>query len=151
MRSLVERPTLAADALAETIQKTPSEALAVLQRLAALPEHRFIEPTRETRNMRSPTYRFTTDALRALGPGVSYNRAPLGRDRPQGDAAPEGIRARLEPHALQNMFDVDVYRARDLLKRLVERGIIVRTSKATRGRSVEYGPGPRFDEGNGEG
>ena len=103
VRSLVERSTLAADALAETIQKTPSEALAVLQRLAALPEHRFIEPTRETRNMRSPTYRFTADALRALGPSVSYNRAPTRRDRPQGDAAPEGVRARLEPHAPEHV------------------------------------------------
>ena len=128
-----------------------SEALARAgRRRAALPEYRFIEPTRETRNMRSPTYRFTADALRALGPSVSYNRAPLDEiDRKVMLHLKEY--ERVSNRTLQNMLDVDVYRARDLLKRLVERGIIVRTSKATRGRSVEYGPGPRFDEGNGEG
>lgn len=149
VRSLSERPTLNADVLAKTIQKTPAEALAVLQRLAVLPDRRLVEPTRDTRNMRSPTYRFTADALRALGSSVPYNRAPLDEiDRKVMLHLREY--ERVSNRTLQNMFDVDVYRARDLLKRLVERGIIVRTSKATRGRSVEYGPGPRFEDGSGE-
>ncbi len=145
VRSLIDRPTLTANALAETIQKTPAESLAVLQRLAALPERRLVEPTRESRNMRSPTYRFTANVLRALGPGVPYNRAPPDEiDRKVMLHLKEY--GRVSNRTLQNMFDVDVYRARDLLKRLVEREIVVRTSKATRGRSVEYGPGVRFEE-----
>ena len=56
---------------------------------------------------------------------------------------------RISNRTLQNMLDLDVWRARDLLKRLRERGIIVRTSQASRGPGVEYGPGPRFEEVDG--
>lgn len=144
-RSLLDRPTLSADALADVIQKTPDEARAVLQRLAALPGRRLIEATRGTRDRRSPTYRFAADALRALGASVPYNRAPL-------DEIDRKVMAHLREYGrvsnrtLQNMLDVDVYRARDVLRRLGERKIIVRTSKATRGPSVEYGMGSGFDE-----
>ena len=148
VRSLLDRPTLTADTLADAIQKTPGEALAVLQRLAALPERRLIEPTRETRTLRSPTYRLTADPLRALGPSVPYNRAPLDEiDRKVMLHLREY--GRVTNRTLQNMLDVDVYRARDILTRLKGREIIVRTSKAARGPAVEYGPGPRFEEEDG--
>ncbi|MHB1928068.1 MAG: hypothetical protein ACYDEN_06090 [Acidimicrobiales bacterium] len=45
---------------------------------------------------------------------------------------------------LQNLFDIDLWRARDILADLQQRSIIVRTSEATRGPSVEYGRGPNF-------
>ena len=47
---------------------------------------------------------------------------------------------------VRNLFDLDVHRARDLLTDLVRRGVIVKTSKAQRGPSVEYGRGPNFPE-----
>lgn len=45
---------------------------------------------------------------------------------------------------LQNLFDIDLWRARDILADLQQRSLIVRTSEATRGPGVEYGRGPTF-------
>jgi ATP-dependent DNA helicase RecG len=45
---------------------------------------------------------------------------------------------------IQRLFDVDVYQARDILKSLVGREIIVRTSVAARGATVKYSPGAAF-------
>ncbi len=53
---------------------------------------------------------------------------------------------RITNRTLQNFLDVDVYRARDILKDLTGRELLVRTSIPTRGPSVEYGPGPAFPE-----
>jgi len=145
LQALRDEPTIAADDLALLVQKTADEAQAILQRLASLSSPRIIEPTRETRQHRAPTYRFTAEALRSLGTSVTYNRLPVDEvDR----KAMLHLReyGRVSNRTLQNMLDVDVYRARDILKRLVGREIIVRTSTQTRGPSVEYGPGPRFAE-----
>ena len=143
--ALLDAPTLAADDLAALIQKTVEEAQAVLHRLASLSSPRIIEPTRETRQYRTPTYRFTAEALRGLGTSVTYNRLPV--DEMERKVMRHLLEyGRVSNRTLQNMLDVNVYRARDILKRLVGRGIIVRTSTQTRGPSVEYGPGPRFSD-----
>jgi len=49
---------------------------------------------------------------------------------------------------MRNMLDIDVFKARDVLKRLVREGIIVRTYEQSRGRNVEYGPGEKFKTEN---
>ena len=51
---------------------------------------------------------------------------------------------RISNRTLQNLFDVDLWRARDILADLQARRIIIKTSEAARGPSVEYGPGPSF-------
>ena len=43
---------------------------------------------------------------------------------------------------LKNMFDIDVYRARDIIADLAQRGILVRVSEAQSGPAVEWVPGP---------
>ena len=45
---------------------------------------------------------------------------------------------------LQNLFDIDLWPARDILADLQQRELIVRRSEAARGPGVEYGPGPRL-------
>jgi ATP-dependent DNA helicase RecG len=45
---------------------------------------------------------------------------------------------------LRNMFDIDIHPAKDIIKGLVERGILVKTSERERGPNIEYGPGPSF-------
>lgn len=144
LQTLLTRESLSSAELAPVIQKTPREAEAVLERLAAR-ESPLIEPTRGTRRRREPTYVLTSGTLRALGSVVTYSRL-------SGDGIDQKIRAHLKEYGrisnrtLQNMLDVDVYRARDILRKLVEQEIIVRTSEQTRGIAVEYGPGPRFDD-----
>jgi hypothetical protein len=45
---------------------------------------------------------------------------------------------------VQNLFDLTVHPANNLLDDLIRRGILVKTSPQQRGPAVEYGPGPRF-------
>jgi len=51
---------------------------------------------------------------------------------------------RVTNRTVQNMFDFDVQRARDVLADLVGRRVLKKTSAAQRGPSVEYGRGTRF-------
>jgi ATP-dependent DNA helicase RecG len=46
--------------------------------------------------------------------------------------------------AVKRMFDVDVYAARDILRDLVQREVLARTSEQSRGTAVKYGEGRRF-------
>ena len=102
-----------------------------------------IEPTAGTANRLHPNYRFTSASLSALGPAVTYSRrAASETDR----KVVEHIREyrTINNSTLQRLFDVDVYQARDLLRDLVGREILVRVSEQTRGVAVKYGPGPKF-------
>src|SRR5207247_6686447 len=53
---------------------------------------------------------------------------------------------RITNQTVRNLLDVDVYRAADILGDLVGREILVKTSRASRGPSVEYGPGAQFPQ-----
>jgi ATP-dependent DNA helicase RecG len=55
-------------------------------------------------------------------------------------------RLRISNRTIQNLLDIDVYRARDLLRDLRDRGILVKTSQQERGTAVEYGPGENFPQ-----
>ena len=45
---------------------------------------------------------------------------------------------------MQNLLDVKLTRARNILANLVGRGVLVKISDHERGPGVEYGPGPTF-------
>ena len=47
-------------------------------------------------------------------------------------------------NTLKNLFDIDVYKARDIITDLAQRQILQRTSEAQRGPSVTWGPGTKF-------
>ncbi|MFN6118113.1 MAG: hypothetical protein ACK5CE_00520, partial [Actinomycetes bacterium] len=55
-----------------------------------------------------------------------------------------GEYGRISNRTIQNLLDIDVYRARDLLRDLRDRGLLVKTSAQERGIAVEYGPGGKF-------
>lgn len=81
--------------------------------------------------------------MRALGTAVRYRRRATDEfDRKVIEHVREY--GRVTNKTVRNLFDVDVNRARDLLGDLVRREVLVKTSQASRGPSVEYGPGPRF-------
>lgn len=139
---LCSRQTITADELAPLIQKTPEEAEATLDRLSREPAA-LLETTRASRRMRRSEYRLRGSTLQRLGSAVRYHRRSI-------DEIDRKVIAHLREYdrvtnkTLRNMLDIDVYRARDLLRDLVAREIIVKTSKQERGRSVEYGAGSRF-------
>ena len=138
---LCRNKTVNANRVAPILQRNAEETEAVLGRLASATE--MIEPTRETARRASRTYRLRDEALQTLGGAVKYQRrSPDDIDRKIIEHVDEY--GRITNRTVRNLFQVQVHRAKDILADLVERGVIVKTSKAARGPSVEYGPGPNF-------
>ena len=83
------------------------------------------------------------DAIRALGVAVSY-RARSGGDTDQKIVTVVREIGSITGRVVQTMFDVQPATASRILSDLVDRGVLVKTSKATRGPTVTYGPGAKF-------
>lgn len=141
--TLLTRKTVHAEDLAALLQKPAiDEAQSVLARLSG-DDIRLLEPTRETARRARPKYRLREEALAALGPAVTYRRRTTDQlDRKIIELVNETstINARM----VRIMLDLDTVGASRVLADLVDRGILVKTSEATRGPSVTYGQGPAF-------
>jgi ATP-dependent DNA helicase RecG len=139
---LLRRATVTAEEVASVLQRDPDQTETVLRRLES-PGVRMLEPTRQTAGRRRPTYRLTEQVLRELGTSVPYRRRTT-------DEIDRKIIAhvreyeRITNRTVQNLLDVGTDRAKAILADLVAREILVKTSIAQRGPSVDYGPGPRF-------
>lgn len=139
---LCRRRTVTAVEMAPVLQKGEAETELVLRRLAQdVPG--ILEPTRESQRARSRQYRLRGDVLRALGTAVRYHRRTTD-DTDRKVIAHINEYGKITNRTLQNLFDIDVWRARDILSDLQQRSIIVRTSEAARGPGVEYGRGLKF-------
>lgn len=144
--TLLGHRTITAEEMAEPLQKATLEVQTVLDRLAAPPRD-LIEPTRESARRSLPTYRLREAALTALGPAVSYRRRTM-------DSSDRKILALLRESGSINarmvrlLLDTDAQTTSRILGDLVERGQLRKTSQATRGPGVTYGPGPRFATGS---
>lgn len=140
--TLCQRRTVTAAEIAPTLQKGSGEAELVLRRLAQ-DSPGILEPTRASQRARTKQYRLRGGTLSALGTAVRYHRRTT-------DEVDRKVIAHLNEYGkitnrtLQNLFDIDLWRARDILADLQQRSIIVRTSEAARGPNVEYGRGPKF-------
>jgi ATP-dependent DNA helicase RecG len=132
--------TVNAPKMAVVMQKTDDEAEAVLRRLVGIS---VIEPTRESARRSHPSYRLGGKALQTLGAAVTYRRRNTDEtDRKVIEHVGEW--GKITNRTVRNLIDVDTARAAAILGSLMERQIIVKTSEAQRGPSVEYGPGPAF-------
>jgi ATP-dependent DNA helicase RecG len=144
LSALCARRTVDADDTAPLLQKPPSSAQAVLERLSQ-GSVGMLEPTRGTVRRTFPKYRLRAEAMALLGTAVRYNRRLLDElDRKVVIHVQEY--GRITNKTVRNLLDVDVHRAAGILADLVERQILVKTSVATRGPSVAYGPGPQFPQ-----
>lgn len=140
--ALCNRKTVNAMQLASILQKDAEEVEAVLRRLGE-DDTGMLEPTRESARRRQPNYRLRSDALKKLGSAVPYQRRTTDEiDR----KVIEHVREykRVTNRTVRNLLDVSVQRAASIVGDLVKREILVKTSEAQRGPSVEYGAGPRF-------
>jgi len=139
---LCEKRTVTAPQLCATLQRDLSTTENVLRALT-VSEVALLESTAGTKNRRNPNYRLQSHVLAQLGNAVSYYSHP-------GPTAERKIVDHLREYGsinsatVQRMLDVDVYAARDILRDLTTRNIIVRTSSQTRGTAVKYGPGTAF-------
>jgi ATP-dependent DNA helicase RecG len=140
--TLCRQRTVSCIDIAPVLQKRPAEAEIALRRLSE--DHPgMLEPTRESSRHRQPIYRLRADALKALGSAVQYHRRKVDEtDRKIFDHIREY--GRITNRTLQNLFDIDVYRSRDILADMQRRELIIRTSEAERGPRVTYGSGPKF-------
>jgi ATP-dependent DNA helicase RecG len=139
---LCARRTVQATSVATVIQRSDEEAQAALLRLSGEPLN-LLEPTRSTRRNHFPTYRLRADVVSRLGNAVVYHsRATDDIDRKIIEHLVDY--GEVNNRTIRRLFDLDVYQARDILRDLVERGIIERVSSQARGSAVRYGPGPSF-------
>lgn len=140
--TLCQQRKTSADEIAPVLQKGIAEVEIVLRRLSN-DRTGMLEPTRESSRLRKSQYRLRADTLKALGTAVRYHRRTVDEiDRKVFSHLAEY--GKITNRTLQNLFDIDVYRARDILADLQRRELIVRTSEAGRGPAVEYGPGPKL-------
>lgn len=140
--TLRTKRTISAATAAPVLQKTDDESEAVLARLAN-DDVGMIEPTRETARRSRPTYRLRAEALQTLGAAVSYRRRSTDEiDRKVIEHVQEWNK--ITNRTVRNLLDVNTDRAAAILGSLVKRRILVKTSEAQRGPSVEYGPGAEF-------
>jgi ATP-dependent DNA helicase RecG len=144
VRHLCEKRTVKADVIAADIQRSNEEAQAVLLRLSADPVN-ILEPTRGTMNRRQPSYRLRAEVVTQLGSAVAYHsRATDDIDKKIIDHINDY--GEINNRTIQRLFDVDVYAARDILRDLVGREIISRSSTQKRGTAVRYSAGPKFPD-----
>ncbi len=134
--------TVSANDIAPLLQKNPVEAEATLRRLAG-DAIGILEPTRQSARRAHPIYRLRGEVLKALGPAVPYQRRTIDEiDRKVIAHVHEY--GKVTNRTVQNLLDVGINRARDILADLVRRRMLRKTSAHERGPGVEYGPGARF-------
>jgi ATP-dependent DNA helicase RecG len=142
LNALRQRRSVTARDIAAEIQRPVDETQQLLRRLSD-DDHGLLEPSQGTVGRKLPNYRLRGAVLAELGPAVAYHRAPPAeRERKIVEHIAEY--GSINNRTVQNMFDVDVYRASAILRDLVTRDILVRTSEQQRGQTVRYGPGPSY-------
>lgn len=142
LHELCRKRTINAEALMPAAQRRLEESQLVLQRMASVPLE-LLEPTRRTASSQYPVYRLRDRALAQLGTAVRYHRR-------SGDDIDRKVLAHVEEYervtnaTVRNLLDVGVTRASAILRDMVVRGLLLKTSMQQRGSAVEYGPGPEF-------
>lgn len=134
--------TITSSSIASFLQKSPAEVEMVLRRLSSEPVS-LLEMTRPSSKKSASAFRLRADALKGLGAVVTYHRKSTGEIDKKVVAHVQEY-GKLTNKTLQNIFDIHVFKARDIISDLVQRGILARSSEQQRGTRVEWGPGPNF-------
>ena len=128
--------TVSAPEIYPLLQKNPAEAEGALRRLAG-DAIAILEPTRQSARRSHPSYRLRGDVLKALGPAVPYQRRTVDEiDRKVIAHVVEY--GKVTNRTVQNLLDVGINRARDVLADMVQRRILRKTSAHERGPGVEF-------------
>lgn len=138
---LRSRRTVTAADLVGVLQKPLAEVDQVLASLSDVPVA-VLERTPHTARRRVGRYRLRAEVQEALAPSLTYGP---GRADPEGvavDAVAE--RGSVDNALVREFAGVTEVAASRALAALTRRGVLVRTSGATRGPGVTYGAGPQF-------
>lgn len=142
LRYLCANSTATAADIAPLIQRSPVEAARTLQRIAAAPNP-LITSINVAGDIARWRYRLSARATAGLGTAVAHRRY-------SGDEIEAAVVAHVLEHGritnqiVRSLFGVGTPRASAILRGLVDRGMVERTSQASRGPGVEYGPGPEM-------
>ncbi|MDF1488082.1 ATP-binding protein [Tessaracoccus caeni] len=141
--TLLTHRTVDAAELTPVLQKPEiEETQSVLARLSGERLH-LLEPTRESARRAHPRYRLREEALTALGSAVTYRRRTTDQiDRKIIELVRET--GTINSRMVRILLDLDMAGASRVLSNLVDRGVLTKTSEASRGPSVTYGKGPTF-------
>ena len=126
--------------IAPVVQRSPADAARTLERMAAASSP-LITSMNSSTDVTRVRYRLAARVVLELGTAVAHRRYTAG----EIEAA---IVAHLSEHGritngdVRSLFGVGTPRASAILRELVDRGVIERTSRSARGPGVEYGPGP---------
>ena len=140
LRRLCLTSSAAPSDVAPLLQRPPAHAARVLDRMAGEADP-LIEPTMDTARGSRLRYRLSPDAMTGLAAAVKHRRHSTAQIE-------RAVRAHVREHgsitnrAVRNLLGVGAPRASAILRALVQRRMLKRTSEASRGPSVEYGPGP---------
>jgi ATP-dependent DNA helicase RecG len=136
LRALCAKATTSSEQIAPLIQRSTVEAERLLGRLTD-GSHPLLLRTKRG------SVRLRPEPRAALGRAVTYRTSDSREfDRKVADHLAEfGV---ITNRTLQRMFDMSVFTARDLLRDLQNRGIVVKLSKARSGPGIKYGPGPNL-------
>ncbi len=142
LRALLDAGKVTAATMANAVQRSVDETEQVLARLAAAPDG-FAEPTRESQRWVHPEYRLRQTAIAALGSAVTSRRRSAEESEHRIlDLLRES--QEITPGMVRVMLGVQPATVSRLLAAMVDRGLLARTSQATRGSGVTYGPGPNL-------
>ncbi len=136
--------SIKASAASSILQKSIEESDAVLKRLSS-DSVALLERTRSTVGRSTGLYRLRSDALKGLGPAVTYQRR-TSDEIDRKIIAHISEYGRITNRTIQNVFDIHVFKARDIIADLAQRGVIKNISEAERGNKVEWGPGESFPQ-----
>lgn len=134
--------TVSAEQISPFLQRSVDESEASLRHLAS-DQIGMLEATRQTARRSHPNYRFREEPLKLLGTAVPYIRHKAD-DIERRVVQHVREYGRITNQTVQNLFNVKSDRANQILKELRQKELLVKTSEAQRGPSVEYGEGPRF-------
>ncbi len=134
--------TVTSTTVSPFLQKSFEESEFVLKRLAT-DSVELLERTRATVSRSVGVYRLRSEALKKLGAAVIYQRRTADEIDKKVIAHVREY-GKITNRTLQNVFDVHVFKARDIISDLVQRNILRRVSTTARGTKVEWGAGPSF-------
>lgn len=143
LRYLCESNSAGVDDLAAVLQRSPSATSRALEQMVDSPAPLIEAVNPSARGARRSRYRLSREAAAGFGAAVVH-RPKRNTAREIEDSVVAHVRkhGRITNRVIRNLFGVNTPRASVILRDLVERQVLERTSRATRGPTVEYGPGP---------
>ena len=140
LRHLCTNSSASPSDIAPVLQRSPTEATHTLDRIAAASSP-LIEPASGSAGGARTRYRLSRGATVGLTTAVTHRRHSSSEIE-RAVLAHLVEHGRITNRVVRGLFGVGTPRASVILRELVNAGLVERTSEATRGPAVKYGPGP---------